>query len=142
MELMPYICSTAQLRVQSHHDDTYRTAFPNFYFMFTIIDHTHGTAVHALVCMLKLIVLLTVTHYCSQVNALLPWSLIRFLQLLVGTEGSKTLRGSWLGTCPAPKQFLAAPHDSHAAVSSEAERKLGGAAVTCMDVSPVCPQVR
>jgi hypothetical protein len=62
-------------------------------------------------------------------------------QLLVGSEGGRVLRGSWVGTPPAPKEYLAEDSRSSALTSSAAAAQLLTSAVTCIATSPFQPKV-
>ncbi|KAJ9525754.1 hypothetical protein QJQ45_003427 [Haematococcus lacustris] len=60
-------------------------------------------------------------------------------QVIVGSDAGRCLRGSWVGTAPAPKVFLAADQTSPAAVSSAAARVLAST-TRCLAASPFLPQ--
>jgi hypothetical protein len=66
-------------------------------------------------------------------------------QLLVGSEACRVLRGSWLGTCPAPKVIVATTLPSsqplQSSLNSHAPPSLPVAHVCCVAVSPHAPDV-
>lgn len=61
-------------------------------------------------------------------------------QLVAGGCGGRALRGSWVGTPPAPKEFIGDDFESAAAVSSAAAAAITGN-VTALAASPYHPQV-
>ncbi|MEW5309464.1 MAG: hypothetical protein WDW38_001352 [Sanguina aurantia] len=58
-------------------------------------------------------------------------------QFLVGADGGKVLRGSWVGAPPAPKEYIADDHMSEAASSSSASAIPSSA--TTLHASPFYP---
>mmetsp|Transcript_7254 Transcript_7254/g.15826 ORF Transcript_7254/g.15826 Transcript_7254/m.15826 type:complete len:708 (+) Transcript_7254:280-2403(+) len=56
-------------------------------------------------------------------------------QFIVGADGGKVLRGSWVGLPPAPKEFIPADHNSAQACTS---RSFLPACITSLHVSPFC----
>ncbi|GAX75539.1 hypothetical protein CEUSTIGMA_g2982.t1 [Chlamydomonas eustigma] len=57
---------------------------------------------------------------------------------LVGADGGRVLKGSWVGVAPPPKEYL--PHDHNAAaILKGTGRSRVPSCVTALHVSPVCP---
>jgi hypothetical protein len=80
------------------------------------------------------IILLTQMVQCSSLQPLAQ----NPHHFLVGADGGRVLKGSWVGVAPAPKEYL--PHDHNAAaILKGTGRTRVPSCVTALHVSPVCP---
>ena len=78
----------------------------------------------------------TQASQCSALQAL-PLNPRHFL---VGADGGRVLKGSWVGVAPAPKEYVVHSYDSAAALDGAGRSARGvPCCVTALHVSPVCP---